>query len=721
MFTNALPLTFDLIDGDTTPTFTIKIVARRAKISDHGKSLCENNVWRYVREGSYEDKCEKHAHEHCDCILATNIGPIINVSRDQELKIVWDNQLKQMSGTKGMTGMDAMSTGTEPMSAMLEAPPFSPVPDGLMTGMNPSVGVVTHLHGAKVAPPSDGWPLDPLSYPGNTFKRNADSNRAPSVSFPTSEEYVYTNDQRACMLWFHDHGMDNTGPQVFAGLAGLYFIRDDSDKEIFDLIDDQNAGKKVNTEREIPLVLQDRMVDCDAWHVNYLAGSPYTTTLKADGTIDSQDFDRPEFLGDTIFVNGRPWPHHELDLNVYRLRVLNGSNARTYALALIDPSAWANEHADNQPTIWFSDLITVIGNDGGLFPKSQPLKKTDYILLAPGERLDLLLDLTSLNPDKTKQLRLVNLAVSNSTGVGSEPIFQTENAINIGTGLIGVTSSVLQIPATSQPEFDKSLLAAISQIRAANILQFCINLKKPGKALDTPALDAILKKYANDDDFAFVFDDKNNVSLAKHADPVKNRLVLQMNDTLGVKGSFNPVTGDIWHDTQIWEMVTAQANDKTFAIPFNIDLDKNQPDAGDVTNAGIAYTVARSSWFSLDNAFSPISAGGSYAPLHPAVIKPKAGTYARWYVANVGNPQPLIAAVPVANQSATVPDMHPFHIHLVNFIVLRRFVLDSLSNVFKPVAHANTFDGLVRHDTVRIQSNELLELCKRPTRPPTKN
>ena len=43
--------------------------------------------------------------------------------------------------------------------------------------------------------------------------------------------------------------------------------------------------------------------------------------------------DRSEFLGDTIFVNGRPSPYHFVARAVYRLRVLNGSNARTYALA----------------------------------------------------------------------------------------------------------------------------------------------------------------------------------------------------------------------------------------------------------------------------------------------------------------------------------------------------------------------------------------------------
>jgi FtsP/CotA-like multicopper oxidase with cupredoxin domain len=91
------------------------------------------------------------------------------------------------------------------------------------------------------------------------------------------------------------------------------------------------------------------------------------------------------------------------------------------------------------------------------------------------------------------------------------------------------------------------------------------------------------------------------------------------------------------------------------------------------------------------------------------IIKPRQGTYERWYVANIGNAQPFA-------DSTAIPDMHPFHIHLVNFVVLRRWRLDGTSGVFKEVTLGDPgnreldFDGLVRHDTVRIPSNELVEL-----------
>ncbi len=78
------------------------------------------------------------------------------------------------------------------------------------------------------------------------------------------------------------------------------------------------------------------------------------------------------FLGDIILVNGMPAPFHEVEAGTYRLRVLNGSNARIYNLA------------------FENDLpFTVIGTDGGLLPEAI---ETRDLLMAPGERADILVN-----------------------------------------------------------------------------------------------------------------------------------------------------------------------------------------------------------------------------------------------------------------------------------------------------------------------------------------
>lgn len=77
-------------------------------------------------------------------------------------------------------------------------------------------------------------------------------------------------------------------------------------------------------------------------------------------------------------VNGKVWPKLEVDRRQYRLRVLNGSNARVYNMFLSNGMKFQQ-----------------IGTDGGFLPKPVEL---DTLLLAPGERVDLLLDFSDIAP-----------------------------------------------------------------------------------------------------------------------------------------------------------------------------------------------------------------------------------------------------------------------------------------------------------------------------------
>ncbi len=93
--------------------------------------------------------------------------------------------------------------------------------------------------------------------------------------------------------------------------------------------------------------------------------------------------------------------------------MLNGSNARTYALALINPSPWTTTENIDKPTkFWYSDCLTVIGNEAGLYATSRTLGEQEYLLIAPGERLDVLLDLTRICSQSNWQLIRQNLKVS---------------------------------------------------------------------------------------------------------------------------------------------------------------------------------------------------------------------------------------------------------------------------------------------------------------------
>src|SRR5690242_4954188 len=72
---------------------------------------------------------------------------------------------------------------------------------------------VVHLHGGKTHPDSDGWTENVIET-GHSLL------------------FTYHNDQRARMLLYHDHAMGVTRFNVFAGLIGLWIIRDKQEESI---------------------------------------------------------------------------------------------------------------------------------------------------------------------------------------------------------------------------------------------------------------------------------------------------------------------------------------------------------------------------------------------------------------------------------------------------------------------------------------------------------
>jgi spore coat protein A len=109
-----------------------------------------------------------------------------------------------------------------------------------------SAPIVTHLHGGENHPQFDGTPLQWFTRGGET---------GPHYITNT---FTYYNEQRASMVWYHDHALGNTRTNVYAGLAGLYLIRDDQDTGEPDNPLGLPAGRY-----EVPLVLQDKTFNAD--------------------------------------------------------------------------------------------------------------------------------------------------------------------------------------------------------------------------------------------------------------------------------------------------------------------------------------------------------------------------------------------------------------------------------------------------------------------------
>jgi FtsP/CotA-like multicopper oxidase with cupredoxin domain len=199
---------------------------------------------------------------------------------------------------------------------------------------------ITHWHGLNVPALMDGHPMYALDR-GETFV------------------YEFEIRNRAGMILYHPHTHGITGRQVYQGLAGLILLHDEEERAL-----ELPAG-----EYEIPIVIQDRRFD----------GGNQLVYLR-----DMHDR-MIGFHGDQILINGRPDARFDVASRAYRLRILNGSNARIYKLA------WD----DGTP-------LTVIGVDGGLL--EAPVRKS-YVMLGPGERVEVWADFSDHEPGSELVMR----------------------------------------------------------------------------------------------------------------------------------------------------------------------------------------------------------------------------------------------------------------------------------------------------------------------------
>jgi spore coat protein A len=203
---------------------------------------------------------------------------------------------------------------------------------------------VVHLHGGTTPAHSDG-------YPEAWFTRNFEQT-GPLFE---REVYSYPNIDRATALWYHDHTIGITRLNVYAGLAGLYLIRDHIERSL----------NLPQGEYEIPLLIVDRSFNPDG-SLFYpskpdpdVPGAPHPSLL-------------PPFDADNILVNGMVYPFVNVEPRKYRFRILNASNSRILTLKM----------DSGQP-------FYQIGSDGGLL---ETTVKINEFVLNSAERLDVIID-----------------------------------------------------------------------------------------------------------------------------------------------------------------------------------------------------------------------------------------------------------------------------------------------------------------------------------------
>jgi spore coat protein A len=343
--------------SDDGHTRVYRITMRNGKRLLHSELPAQTPFWGY--DGQYP-------------------GPTIDVPRDRNVVVTFINAL------------DLPTNPADPRTQW----PFAIPPDVTTGGVPPNLvfvpekpWTVVHLHGSPTRPDYDGW-ADNAYFPGE----------AATHFYPTQE--------RGAMLWYHDHGNMVTRLNVYAGLAGLYIVRDPA----------TDAGRP-SGDHELPLVLQDRDFELTADGTHFTGRFLYQS-LNLNSKFEPRS--------NIFLVNGTVRPFKKVDRDKYRLRILNGSNARFFRLAFLlegdvpNTKTWEVIGVDGGP------LKTPVPNPKTATPTAaDPAATKEMVVMGPAERLDVIVDFSQYAAGT--KVELVSLK-PNGAVLGKIMQFQVESA-----------------------------------------------------------------------------------------------------------------------------------------------------------------------------------------------------------------------------------------------------------------------------------------------------
>ena len=276
---------------------------------------------------------------------------------------------------------------------------------------------IIHWHGLTNDERNDGFGMYQVD-PGKNF------------------DYAFTVRDRAANYWYHPHPHDIAGEQAYKGLAGLLIVMDDDEEQLARALD---LALGVT---DIPLVLQDR-------------------SFNFEGKLEyklSREQMFAGFLGEEILVNLTARPYFDAARRIYRFRILNGSNARSYRLAFAQ---------SNRPLDYY-----LIGTDSGLLEQPQKVRET---FIGAAQRLDVLLDLREASGSEAVFLKSLafdpmhNESVDEKSGKPPAAAVQgggaDPHAAHAGGGLAdGMEMPLLRINIKSSSEYKRQIPSQLSRL-----------------------------------------------------------------------------------------------------------------------------------------------------------------------------------------------------------------------------------------------------------------
>jgi FtsP/CotA-like multicopper oxidase with cupredoxin domain len=280
--------------------------------------------------------------------------------------------------------------------------------------------ITTHMHNLHTPSESDGNPLY-FNYSGHYFDYHY-----PNV-YAGVKQFGGIGDPNEALgtLWYHDHKLDFTSQNVYAGLAGMNCIYDAwgayADPNMGDYGDETKGWRLPcgdNYEFDVGLVFHDRQFDP--------SGRDFFPLTCFDGAI-----------GDKMTVNGKIQPYMPVKRRKYRFRLLN-----------IGPSRFYNWFLSNGAP------FTAIAHDGNLLPAPVMVRNLEHSV---AERFDIIIDFSRYAPGT--EIKLVNRAEMvngrGPTGKLLNPGFETLKFIvtseAFGTDESRIPAKLRPLPNMNQP------------------------------------------------------------------------------------------------------------------------------------------------------------------------------------------------------------------------------------------------------------------------------
>jgi suppressor of ftsI/bilirubin oxidase len=273
---------------------------------------------------------------------------------------------------------------------------------------------IIHWHGLHTPAKMDGHPKDTI---------------APGASY----DYDFTVRNRGGTYWYHTHAHELTAKQAYNGLASFFLVDDEDQRKLAKALDLQLGVT------DLPLVIQDKQFDAQG------------KLLYRPNVHESM----MGWLGDIVLANLTPNAVHTVTPRTYRLRLLNGSNARIYRLAFVKGDT--------------ALPFTVIGTDGGLIEKPETVTEA---FLAPGERLDVLFDAGQAQAGDSVFLRSLAFdpmenegTAGGMSGMGGQGMGQMMASVGSSRLPLGAAFNVLKLSVVAGERVVATLPAALSEVK----------------------------------------------------------------------------------------------------------------------------------------------------------------------------------------------------------------------------------------------------------------